>query len=157
MTVVTWKRHKSRLSKLMEAPGGISVGKALRDAKTLLEPLQPDCVAAVDARILELEKATLHVAPEDQLDRLDVVYHHALGILDAAGPFDLEDVCTTAYSLCELCDRSKTLERCDWRAVGVHVRSLRLLRQLPLEQKDARREVLDGLGRVLARTPRPAA
>jgi hypothetical protein len=158
VSVVKWIRKKPRLATLVDQPGGVTVGAALTKAAALMEPLRAACLAELERHILSLEEAVGATAEENRLVALEDVYRRATNILDAAGPFDLEDLCAAAYSLCELADRCRETATVDWRAVAVHVRALRLLRQLPAEAKAERAEVLDGLHKVLARvTPAPLA
>ena len=95
--------------------------------------------------------------PEDAGAWLDEVYVLGSSVLDSVGPFGLDDVSAAAFSLCDLSDRLRSAGRNDPASIEVHVRSLRLLLQLPQDAVAGRREVLDGLERVVARFPKPAA
>lgn len=153
MSVVKWIKRKPRLASLIGEPGGATVRAALDAVKVSLEPLREQCLGAVDEHISALEVLVAEGEPDDLLATLETVYARASGVLDAAGPFDLEDVCKAAWSLCELSDRYTRMGRGDWRAIEVHVQALRLLRRLPRDGVEARRSVLAGLAELLSVAP----
>ena len=70
-------------------------------------------------------------------------------VIDAAGPFELNDLCAAAANLCDLIDAAPEGRPFDWRVVTVHAQALRLLLTLPSEAADARAKVLDSLKDVL--------
>lgn len=153
MTVVTWIMKKSRLSKLIDAGGGTTVIAALRRAEDETRDMREEALATVEATLGRLEALT-RVAPEgDKGPWMDEVYVLSSSLLDVAGPFGLEDMCSGAHSLCEMTDRQKNNGRCELAPIQVHVAALRLLRQLE-EPAASRRQVLDGLEKLLAREPR---
>lgn len=147
MTVITHNRRRSRLSTLVDQPGGVSVGVALAQARANL--------AELEARSREIIKAQVSAlgalpAPTDIDDRvLDQAYAHASAVIDAAGPFALDDLCAAAANLCDLIDAAPQDRPFDWRVVTVHAQALRLLLTLPSEAADARAQVLDSLKDVL--------
>lgn len=154
MSVVQWIRKKPRLSTLIDQPGGVTVRKALNQAKVDLEPMRAEAMSLIDGHIKVLEALVVEGMGQDRAAYLRKLYEGGTGVLDSAGPFDLEDVCSAAYSLCELVDRyERTGVECDERAVAVHVQSLRLLVTMGSGTPEARLPVLEGLQRVLARVP----
>ncbi len=155
MSVVKWIRKKSRLSQLIGQPGGVTVRSALAGAEENLSALRDDCIAAVVEAVTSLEQL-METEPADPIAWLEEAYRLSSSILDAAGPFGLDDVAAAAFSLCDLADRLANAGRLEKEWVAVHVRSLRLLLQLPADAAEGRREVLAGLERVTARAPRPA-
>ena len=156
MSVVKWIRKKSRLSQLVDQPGGMTVRKAMEQAQENLSTIRDDCLTAVVEAVTSLEALVLKT-PTDEGAWLDEVYRLASCVLDSVGPFEMEDVSNAAFSLCDLADRLRSSGRNDQASIQVHVRALRLLLQLPKDAVDGRREVLDGLERVVARFPKPAA
>ncbi len=154
MAVIQWIRKKPRLASLIEQPGGVSVRKALNEAVVVLEPMRKEALSLIDGHIKVLEALVEAGIGNDREGYLRQLYERATAVLDSAGPFDLEDVCAAAYSLCELVDRyERTGVACDERAVAVHVRALRLLVTMGSGTPEARLPVLEGLQRVLARVP----
>jgi len=153
MTVVTWIMKKSRLSKLVEASGGTTVQAALRGAEEQTRDMRAEAMAEVEAVLSRLEVMTRTAPTGDIWDWQDEIYALASSLMDVSGPFGLEDMCAGAFSLCELTDRQKRGGRCELPPVQVHVAALRLLKQLE-EPKEARKQVLMGLERLLAREPR---
>lgn len=151
MTVVTWIMKKSRLSTLIDAAGGVTVGKALEAAEQNTQALRDQALAEVDSILGDLETlaAGRVMTPDDQTR----AYALSSSLLDVAGPFGLEDMCKGAYSLCELVDRQRRAGRCDLAPVQVHVSALRLLRQLSAPA-ESRRQVLEGLEVLLAHSQR---
>lgn len=154
MSAVMWVTKKSRLSQLIDESGGTTALNALREAERQLAPLREAAMEAVEACILELEDMTL-TPPAPGLEGfwLDEVYRAGGGLLDVAGPFGLEDMCSATYSLCELVDRQKRAERCDPATVRIHVSAIRLLAR-PDQAPEARTAVLDGLTRLVERAAR---
>lgn len=154
MGVVTWIRKKPRLSALVDQPGGISARSALKAVSELLEPMREEGRERVEASIRLLEQT---MAASGELGRealLSTLYAQATAVLDSAGPFGLDDLCSAAFSLCELADRYGRLDTpVDPRAVEVHIQALRLFNTQHALPAAARRTVLDGLSHVLERVP----
>lgn len=168
MTVITHNRRRSRLSTLVDQPGGVSVGVALAQARANLAELEARSREIIKAQVAALGALPAPDAAPDAAsdavdDRaLDQAYAHASAVIDAASPFALDDLCTAAANLCDLIDAAPEDRRFDWRVVTVHAQALRLLLTLPPEAADARDQVLDSLKDVLkakvpdAGTPDPA-
>ena len=154
MGVVTWIRKKPRLSSLVDQPGGMSARSALKAVAELLDPLREEGRERVEASIAVLEQTLAASHRYDRTVLLSALYAQATAVLDAAGPFGLDDLCSAAFSLCELSDRYSRLETpVDPRAVEVHIQALRLLHTHDAAPEAARHAILDGLARVLARVP----
>lgn len=152
MAVVLTHQRKSRLSEMIDQPGGFSVGVALAQAKTNLAALQSRSQGIVAERIAELAHLT-EPAPgdPDAARQLTQVYHLASAVIDAAHPFELDDLCTVAAGLCDLIDAAPAGKPFDWRIVTVHAQSMQLILSLPPEAMDARAQVMDSLRLVLAK------
>jgi len=152
MVVVLRKERKSRLSAMIDQAGGISVGVALAQARANLDTLQAQAHAIVGARIAELTALT-PPAPADPSARqtLDRVYDLASAIIDAAGPFELIDLCAVAAGLCDLIDAAPGDRPFDWRIVTVHAQSMQLIMSLSPEAVAERAQVLDSLQQVMAK------
>jgi hypothetical protein len=156
MTVVTWIMKKSRLSRLVDSGGGVTVLGALRGAEERIGSMREEALAVVDETLARLESLT-RAAPQGPAGPwLDEIYALSASLLDVAGPFGLEDMCAGAHSLCETADRQKASGRVTLPPIQVHVAALRLLRQ-PDEPAASRRQVLEGLEKLLAREPRVPA
>ena len=155
MSAVKWIRKKSRLSKLISEPGGTTIGRALADAAKGLEPFRAESLASVGEAIAALESKA--AAPELSQDSLDEIYDLSAAINKAAGPFELNDICRAAFSLCDLADKLKGLNKFMIEPVRVHTHTLRLLFSNPDLPADAKEQLLSGLDRVLKRIPASAA
>ena len=142
MTVITHARRKPRLAKLIESAGGMSVGTALTQARENLDKLRPKGLEEVAARVNEMAAIAPPETAEDRVTAMLAAYHAANGVIDAAGPFDLPDLCGVATGLCDLIDAASEERPLDWRVVPVHVQTLRLLLALPAEAKAERAAVL---------------
>lgn len=152
MGVVTWIRKKPRLSSIVDQAGGMSARSAIKAADELLEPMRDEGRRRVEAAIVTLEQTAAASPSLERAELLRALYVQATAVLDAAGPFGLDDLCRAAFSLCELVDRYSRLETpVDRRAVDVHVQALRLLNAPESIPAEARQVVLDGLGQVLGR------
>jgi len=149
MTVITHARRKSRLSKIIDTAGGVSVGKALAQAKANLEALRPRSLQEVSDRVAELERLAPPSTPEEGVERLAIAYRAANGVIDSAGPFDLDDVCKVALGLCDLIDAVTPTRPFDWRVMPVYAQSLRLLLLLPADASAERAQVRASLDHMV--------
>lgn len=151
MSVVIRTPRTSRLSRLIDSAGGASVALALARAKRNLAKLEPRSLEVVRGHVAELLALTAPAGPDDTVPRMDAAYRAAVGVLDAAGPFERHDLCGAAASLCDLIDGAGDGAGFDWRIVQVHARALELMLTLPAEASDQRKRVLDGLAEVRTR------
>lgn len=151
MTVITHTRRKSKLASMIDSAGGLSVGVALTQASANIEALRAEAMAIVEVEIGRLEAVPPPTGPGDLPVRLDQAYRAATAVIDAAGPFDLSDLCRAAAGLCDLIGASSSGVEFDWRIVAVHAQSMRLLQTLPPEASEVRSRVLDSLGEVIER------
>jgi len=154
---VNWIMRRSRLSKLVNQPGGVTVGKALAEAARHTEEFRVEAMAVVAAALDELDGAVAAPpAGEGRQAWLERIYFRATRISDTAGPFGYEDLCAAALSLCELADRQQRAPALDLPPLKVHAAALRLL--LSGDQPPAaRKAVLAGLSQVVDRMPKPVA
>lgn len=151
MTVITHPRRKSNLARMIDAAGGLSVGVALAQARSNIEAMRARALTVVDAQITALENLPAPTGDEDRPLRLDEAYRAVTALIDAAGPFELYDLCRGAAGLCDLIGAIDPREPFDWRIVTVHARSLRLLQKLPLEAASERERILQSLAEVIER------
>ncbi|AYG95996.1 chemotaxis protein CheE [Brevundimonas naejangsanensis] len=147
MTVITHNRRRSRLSTLVDQPGGVSVGVALTQARANLAGLEARSREIIAEQVAALAALPAPAAADERA--LDQAYAHASAVIDAASPFALDDLCAAAANLCDLIDAAPEDRPFDWRVVTVHAQALRLLLTLPPEAADARAQVLDSLKDVL--------
>lgn len=154
MTVITHNQRKSRLSEMLDRPGGVSVGTALAQARANLDGLQDQARAIIGDNI-----AVLLAKPDPNLIepmRLDLAYSASSQIIDAASPFSMDDLCTAAKGLCDLLDAAPRQGGFDWRIATVHAQAMKLLLALPPQEQAARTAILANLHEVL-RKKLPAA
>ena len=154
MTVITHNQRKSRLSEMLDRPGGVSVGVALAQARANLDGLQDQARAIIGDNI-----AVLLAKPDPSLIepmRLDMAYSASSQIIDAASPFSMDDLCTAAKGLCDLLDAAPRQGGFDWRIATVHAQAMKLLLALPPQEQAARTAILTNLHEVL-RKKLPAA
>lgn len=148
MSVVTRIQRRSRLSTLVDQPGGISAGVGLARARANLQAMEGEAREIVAQRIADLAAIP---APQDGLltaEGLEEVYRGSAAMIDAAGPFALADLCTAASGLCDLTDGAGVS---DWRVIAVHIQALRLLIALPEEAVAEREQILLNLDDVRRR------
>ena len=152
MTVVLTTARKSRLSAMIDKPGGVSVGVALVQAKANLDTLQARSLTIVGERIAELVKLTPPAAhdPDPQQQR-SVAYALSSAVIDAAHPFERDDLCAVAAGLCDLIDAAPAGRPFDWRIVTVHAQAMQLILSLPPEAAETRQQILGSLAEVLAK------
>lgn len=146
--VITHARRRSRLSKIIDEAGGVSIGAALAQARANLDALRPRSLDEIEARIAEMAAIAPPSEGGDEQAALGAVYRLANAVIDSAGPFELDDVCFAAAGLCDVVDAASPQRPFDWRVVPVFAQSLRLLTTLPVDeraQRDAVRAELDRL------------
>jgi hypothetical protein len=151
MSVITHPVRKSNLATMIGSAGGISVGTALARARANLETMREQALTVIDASITALETVPAPTGPEDMSARREQAYREATRLIDAAGPFELFDLCRAAAGLCDLIGALDPEQPFDWRIVTVHARSLRLLQTLPPEAAPERAHILESLNEVVQR------
>lgn len=149
MTVITHNRRRSRLSTLIDQPGGVSAGAALAQAKANLAEMAERSRAVIEEQVAALAALRPAATQEEASRLLDQAYDHSSAVIDAAGPFELKDLCAAAANLCDLIDAAPEDRPFDWRIVTVHAQALRLLLTLPADAVEARTQVLASLKDVL--------
>ncbi|WP_420470023.1 chemotaxis protein CheE [Brevundimonas sp. FT23042] len=152
MKVITHARRTSRLSKIIDAAGGFSVGTALSQARANLGALEARGAEEVERRVAELAAITPPPdgdAPEAHA-RLMRAYHAANGVIEAAGLLEQDDVCAVAVGLCDLIDAATAERPFDWRVLPIYARSLQLLLTLSGDA-DGRRQVRESLDGMVSR------
>ncbi len=145
--LIPWK---SRLSKIIKQPGGVTVRGALKDAKLNLEKLRLECVVEIDAKLALMQQRFGHARERPSETEIDEFYRLSNDIVGVAGMFDLNALGEAAFSLCELLDRLKGAGQWDWPAVEVHLSSLTLLRHAKPDAPE-NQAVLMGLRKLTAR------
>jgi len=151
MSVITHPVRKSNLATMIGSACGISVGTALARARANLETMREQALTVIDASITALETVPAPTGPEDMSARREQAYREATSLIDAAGPFELFDLCRAAAGLCDLIGALDPEQPFDWRIVTVHARSLRLLQTLPPEAAPERAHILESLNEVVQR------
>jgi hypothetical protein len=151
MNFITHPVRKSNLATMIGSAGGISVGTALARARANLETMREQALTVIDASITALETVPAPTGPEDMSARREQAYREATSLIDAAGPFELFDLCRAAAGLCDLIGALDPEQPFDWRIVTVHARSLRLLQTLPPEAAPERAHILESLNEVVQR------
>lgn len=148
MAVISQQR-KSRLSTMIDNAGGVSIAVALAQANANLEVIKPRGMEIITCQLGELASMRDPCGPDERAKSR--AYGLAAGILDAAGPFQMNDLCAAASGLCDLLDASPQGEAFDWRIVTVHVQAMQLMQTLTPGQAgdEARSQVLGGLREVL--------
>ena len=149
MTVITHLQRKSRLSQMMDKPGGLSVGAALAQAKANLDGLKDQALSVIAQNIDALLAPPSADLPEAV--RLDMAYAASSQIIDAASPFAMDDLCIAAKGLCDLLDAAPRGGGFDWRISTVHAQAMKLLLALPGDATEAREAIVDNLREVLRR------
>lgn len=151
---VRFSRPRSRLSRLIDLPGGLTVAVALRHAEANLELLREPALCRIgeDAAALQAFGRPTSVTAAQALE---AVYDRATAIIDCASPFGLEDVCAVAAGLCDLAKDVSPDRPFDWRVPTVSGRTMALLLSLPVDAYDQRRRVREGIEAILARKLSP--
>jgi hypothetical protein len=152
MSVVRRFRPENRLAKLLETPGGVSVGQALSKASAALESIRESCMQALDQKLVVL--ANMAERPANA-SRDEAMYLLANEIFNESGSFGLSELSAAAYSLCTLLDSEDRSSR-RAAAIRVHIDSMRALRHPDMAgDQAARAAVLEGLRNLTARQIEP--
>jgi len=151
VTVITHARRTSRLAKMIDSAGGMAVGVALTRARENIARLHGQGLEEVARHIGELAALQQPTTPEAKDESLRRIYQSANHIIDAAGPFGLDDICAVASSLCDMVDRAAAEHSFDWRILQVHIQSLQLLNTLPAEAVRQREAVTTQLSAMVAK------
>lgn len=145
MTVITHARRKSRLAKMIDSPGGISVLTALKQARSNLEPLRERSLEEIARQVAILAEIQPPRPDEDAQLKLEQLYRTANAVIDCAGPFELEEICAAAAGLCDLIDLASEAHPFDWRVPPVFAGSLTLMLSLPDDAREERARIRQGL------------
>lgn len=157
MTAVTWIMRRSKLSRLVNQPGGITVAAALAEAAEQTREFRAEAEKVIVAAFDEFDTLlSASPAAAEAEAWLDKVYFLATRVSDTAGPFGFEDMCSAAISLCELADRQKRSPIPDLPPLKVHAAALRLLFAAD-QPAGAGKAILAGLAQVVEKTRKPAA
>jgi len=152
MTVITHARRKSRLAKLIDSAGGVTVGVALTRARQNISALRARGLEEVTRHIDALAALEAPTDPEATIRSLQQIYVSANHVIDAAHPFELDEICAVAISLCDMVDRASAEGAVfDWRIMAVHIQSLRLLNALPADAVREREQVTTHLAGMVAK------
>lgn len=146
MSVVTRTPVRSRLSRMVDSAGGLSVRAALEDARKRLAAMEPRSREIIAGLIAELSALPVPAGPEELRSRGEEAYRISSAVLDAAGLFDHPNLCAAATSLCNLIDQADG--RLDWRVVPVHARAMELMLTSKREDHAQRARILEGLADI---------
>jgi len=155
MSSVRFVFPKPRLAQLLRMPGGLPVPEALERAEQNLATIRPTCVAELETLLALADARFLDLAPGPDDAGMSDLYAIAVRGIGGGQVCGLPGVDTTLTSLCDLLDHLRSNGRYDRAAIGVHLRSWRLLMTtgLPAEGSAA---ILDGLRQVSERYAPPA-
>jgi len=134
----------SRLGRMIDLPGGVTLAEALKQAESNIAPLRAPALERIDTHIAELEQ--LEAAGGD----LDRVYALASAIIDCASLFDLGEVCAVSAGLCDLVEDASPERPFDWRMPALHARTLQLLLSLPSYAAEERLRLRNEIAAVVA-------
>ncbi|MBS0332551.1 MAG: chemotaxis protein CheE [Proteobacteria bacterium] len=144
-------RVRSRLSKMINDPHGITVQKALAAANAVLPPIREATLAQTDDVLAEIHRRFGRGAPGRTSENLLDLYKLCLRIIDLAIATPEIGLHEGAHALCDLVDLSLDRGRVDWEAIDVHIEVLRLLRASANQSELQRDLLLMGLKKVAAK------
>jgi hypothetical protein len=140
---IPWHNH---LGEVMRKPGGRRIADAVDQAEKSLEEIREPCLETLDAQLGQLDRLCAEggAHPADKLKQ--DIYVISNEVHAVAGVFGLTSLGDAAFSLCELVDSFRSLERWNQAAVTVHLTSFRLLRNPDAEADGP--SVVEGLRRL---------
>lgn len=151
--IVRTHRVENKLAHAITTNGGLTIGDALQRAQQAVEDVREECMAALDAKIAEIDAATASAGRAD----VERVYRLANEILSEAGAFGLMELSEAGRSLCELTSNWRDMA-IDAEPIRVHVVAMKSLRRPDVEGNTALRSaVLEGLRQVTAKLTANAA
>jgi hypothetical protein len=150
MSSVRFVFPKLKLEQLLRTPGGLPVAEALAQAKTNLETLRPTCLAELLELLVQAEASFVRLGPDADPAVLAELYAIAVRGIGAGAVCGAPAVDDALGSLCELLDRALTGGGGHRDAIGVHVRSWRLLMDPDLPKPGAA-AILAGLQKISTR------
>lgn len=118
----------SRLSALLNQPGGMTAAEAAAAAHRRLQAMHGEAVAGVDGMTARMAALGPRLAQGPDRAALDELYVLANAVFGTAGLFGLEALGEVAYSLCELIDRLRVSGAWHPAALQVHLNGLALAR-----------------------------
>ena len=147
---------KLKLEQLLRAPGGAPIAEALAQAEANLATIRPTCLADMLDLLVQVEAAFARLGAAPDPARLAELYAIAVRGIGAGAVCGASAVDEALGSLCELLDQAQTCGGHHRDAIGVHVRSWRLLMDPNLPRPGAA-AILDGLRKVSAHAAAGAA
>lgn len=146
MSTVVLRTVKSRLSEIIQKPGGVTFEAAMAGSEATLATKTGPALEIVAAKVAELER--LGERPALDAEGIEQAYGLASEIVNVTGCLKLPALFAVAYSLCEILDhfRAAPFNR---EAFFVHVQALRLI--IAGGEGPAFERMLDGLKAVKAR------
>lgn len=150
MSSVRFVFPKVRLAEILKTPGGSTVADALERAQLNLELIKPTCLAEMVALIELAEAAYDRLGDDFDDEALAEIYAIAVRGIGGGAVCGAPAIDNALTSLCDLVDSLRNTKRYDREAIGVHIRSWRLLMSVELPEAGAA-SVLDGLLKVSAR------
>ena len=147
MSSVVLRTIKSRLSEIIQKPGGVTLDAAVAGSEAALATKAGPALKLMAARVGELEQ--LAEARALDAEGIEQAYGVASEIVNVTGCLELPALFAVAYSLCEILDHFRTAPF-SHKAFLVHVRALRLI-LADGGEGPAFDRMLDGLKTVKAR------
>lgn len=124
MSTVVLRTVKSRLSEIIQKPGGVTFEAAMKGSDAVLATKAGPALELVAARIAELEQLAEGRALD--AERIEQAYGLASEIVNVTGCLKLPALFAVAYSLCEILDHFRTAPF-SREAFLVHLQALRLI------------------------------
>lgn len=118
----------SRLSALLNQPGGMTAAEAAAAAHRRLQAMHGEAVAGIDGMAARMAALGPRLAQGPDRAALDELYVLANAVFGTAGLFGLGTLGEVAYSLCELIDRLRASGEWHPAALQVHLNGLALVR-----------------------------
>jgi hypothetical protein len=146
MSAATFVNPPNVLGEAISLPGGVRIADALAKAAKNLETIRAPTLEAMDGCIEEIEALCAQGGARPSEADSRRIYDLSNDVIGVAGVFGLDGLSAAAFSLCELVDCFRSLDRWNQPAVMVHLSSFRLLRHADADVDHA--NILDGLHRL---------
>jgi len=137
------------LKRFLDAPGGISQDAAIQRATDSLEMIRHSAMEEIDSCLADIK--ALCTAPNPTPQQRQALHERGNSLLGFAGMYDMPDLCTAAYSLCELVDAMMMHGRWSAEAIHIHYDAMHKLREPHALTAEERERLVTGLRKVTAR------
>lgn len=141
---------KNPLGAALAAAAPVMAKTSLDRAENALAAIEAECLAYLDTLLGRLEQGARQAESLPLKDRITSAYDSARRMIGVATAAQIPAIDAAAKSLCEVADGMLTRNELDWKPIGVHLDTMRVLRHHNLPP-EAVEQLLAGLQALRSR------